>query len=111
MFKITEGNFKTAEFGSEPYLSNWPMLYILENGKQAYIGQSNHVKTRMGEHLTKAQKKIFDKVHFIYSPKFNQSVTLDYEAKLIQYIVADELFQVTNANGGIADKDYFEKQA
>lgn len=89
MFTITEGNLKTGEYGSQPYLSNWPMLYIMENGKQAYVGQSNHVKTRMGEHLTNVQKRIFDKVHFIYSKKFNQSVTFDYEAKLIQYFVAD----------------------
>ena len=44
MFKITEGNLKTGEYGSESYLTNWPMLYILENGKQAYVGQSNHVR-------------------------------------------------------------------
>ena len=110
MFKITEGNLKTGEYGSEPYLTNWPMLYILENGKQAYVGQSNHVRTRMSEHLSHAEKRIFDKVHFIYSSRFNQSVTLDYEAKLIQYVVADELFEVTNGNGGMADKAYFDKQ-
>lgn len=110
IFKITEGDFKNHQFGDEAYLSNWPMLYILENGKQAYIGQSNHVKTRMAEHLSNEQKQIFDKVHFIYSSKFNQSVTFDYEAKLIQYIVADKRFdQVTNGNGGIADKDYYGK--
>jgi len=34
---------------------------------------------------------LFDKVHFIYSKLFNQSVTFDYESKLIQYIAADEL--------------------
>lgn len=37
MFKITEGDFKNQTYGDESYLSNWPMLYILENGKQAYI--------------------------------------------------------------------------
>ena len=41
MFKITEGDFKNQIYGDESYLSNWPMLYILENGKQAYIGESN----------------------------------------------------------------------
>lgn len=110
MFKITEGDFKNSEYGSEPYLVNWPLLYILENGKQAYVGQSNHVKTRMAEHHKNTEKQIFEKVHFIYSPTFNQSVTLDYEAKLIQYVVADQLFEVTNGNGGMADKAYFKKQ-
>ena len=56
------------------------------------------------------EKRIFNKVHFIYSRLFNQSVTFDYESKLIQYIVADELFQVTNKNSGIADKQYYEKE-
>ena len=43
------------------------MLYILENGRQAYIGESSHVKTRMTQHSSIEEKRIFDKVHFIYS--------------------------------------------
>ena len=110
MFKIIEGDFKNNKYSNEEYLGNWPMLYILENGKKAYIGESNHVKTRMTQHATNEEKRIFNKVHFIYSRLFNQSVTFDYESKLIQYIVADELFQVTNKNSGIADKQYYEKE-
>lgn len=110
MFKIIEGDFKNNKYSNEEYLDNWPMLYILENGKKAYIGESNHVKTRMTQHATNEEKRIFNKVHFIYSRLFNQSVTFDYESKLIQYIVADELFQVTNKNSGIADKQYYEKE-
>ena len=110
MFKIIDGDFKNNIYSSEEYLDNWPMLYILENGKQAYIGESNHAKTRMTQHASNEEKRIFDKVHFIYSKMFNQSVTFDYESKLIQYIVADELFQVTNRNAGIADKQYFNKK-
>ena len=110
MFKIIEGDFKNQEYGTENYLTNWPMLYILENGKEAYIGESNHVKTRMNQHHMSVEKSIFDKVHFIYSKQFNQSVTFDYESKLIQYIVADEKFVVTNKNAGIADKEYFDKE-
>ena len=110
MFTITEGNFKRQEYGNENYLANWPMLYILENGKQAYIGQSNHVLARMSQHYSSAEKRIFNKVHFIYSSKFNQSVTFDYESKLIQYIAADELYEVRNKNAGMADKKYYEKE-
>jgi len=110
MFKIIDGDFKNNQYSNEEYLDNWPMLYILENGKQAYIGESNHVKTRMTQHATNDEKRIFEKVHFIYSKMFNQSVTFDYESKLIQYVVADELFEVTNKNSGIADKQYYQKQ-
>nr|WP_295310175.1 DNA/RNA helicase domain-containing protein [uncultured Blautia sp.] len=110
MFKVIDGDFKNSKYSDEEYLDNWPMLYILENGKQAYIGESTHVKTRMTQHTTVEEKRIFKKVHFIYSKLFNQSVTFDYESKLIQYIVADELFQVTNKNSGIADKQYYQKK-
>ncbi len=110
MFKIIDGDFKKSEYSKEEFLDNWPMLYILENGKQAYVGESNHVKTRMTQHATNEEKRIFDKVHFIYSKMFNQSVTFDYESKLIQYIAADELFEVTNKNSGIADKQYYQKK-
>ena len=40
MFKIIEGDFKNNIYGNEEYLDNWPMLYLLENGKQIYIGES-----------------------------------------------------------------------
>lgn len=110
MFKVIDGDFKNNVYSDEPYLDNWPMLYILENGKQAYIGESNHVKTRMTQHATNEEKRIFDRVHFIYSKMFNQSVTFDYESKLIQYIVADQMYQVTNKNSGIADKQYYQKK-
>ena len=87
MFKIIDADFKKGEYGNEEYLDNWPMLYLLENGKQIYIGESNHAKTRMTQHASNEEKRIFSKVHFIYSTYFNQSVTFDYESKLIQYIV------------------------
>lgn len=110
IFKITDGDFQNQEYGTEDYLVNWPMLYILENGKQAYIGQSNHVKTRMAEHHNSEDKKKFRTVHFIHSKSFHQSATLDYEAKLIQYFAADGQFEIQNKNAGIADKDYFNKK-
>ncbi len=110
MFKVIDCNFRNGEYPSDSYLDNWPMLYILENGKKAYIGESSHVKTRMTQHATSEEKKIFDTVHFIYSKMFNQSVTFDYESKLIQYIAADQMFQVTNKNAGIADKQYYRKE-
>lgn len=109
MYKIVEGDFANQQYPNKDYLINWPMLYILENGRQAYIGESNHAKQRMAEHKRKKEKEIFEKVHFIYSAQFNQSVTFDYEAKLIQYIAADELFVVTNGNSGLADKSYYDK--
>ena len=62
MFKIIEGNFKDSQYSNEEYLDNWPLLYILENGKQAYIGESTHAKTRMTQHATVEEKRIFEAI-------------------------------------------------
>lgn len=110
MYQITKRNFHETEYGTEAYLSNWPMVYILENGIEAYIGESTNVKDRMSQHKTNEAKLRFDTAHFIYSKEFNQSVTFDYESKLIQLIAADEQYILTNGNGGLADKKYYNKE-
>jgi DUF2075 family protein/predicted GIY-YIG superfamily endonuclease len=110
MYRISDREFHSKDYGNEKYLNNWPMLYILENGEQAYVGQSTNVAGRMLQHKINEKKEIFRKVHLIYSPEFNQSVTFDYESKLIQLIAADEQYILTNGNAGIADKNYFNKE-
>ena len=110
MYRITVGDFANETYGSEQYLQNWPVIYILLNENEVYIGQSNHVLTRMKEHKGTLEKGIFDRVYFIYSKEFNQSVTLDYEARMIQLIAADGQFCVRNKNAGIADKAYFNRE-
>lgn len=110
MFRISEKDFHSKDYGNEKYLNNWPMIYILENGEQAYIGQSTNVRSRMLQHKVNEKKELFKKVHLIYSQEFNQSVTFDYESKLIQLIAADEQFVLTNGNDGIANKNYYNKE-
>lgn len=109
IIKDSEFNKDNTDYGNEHFLDNWPMLYILENGKEAYIGESSNVAKRMSQHLDNEEKNIFNKVHFIYSKQFNQSVTFDYEAKLINCITSDQKYKVTNKNGGLSDKQYFNK--
>lgn len=110
MYIIKDNKFHNDEYGTEKYLKNWPMLYILENGREAYVGESTNVISRMTQHKSKPEKQDFTDVHFIYSKEFNQSVTFDYESKLIQLFSADEKYVITNANTGLADKEYFNKE-
>ncbi|RKM56309.1 DUF2075 domain-containing protein [Butyrivibrio sp. X503] len=109
LYIITNHPFPKDGYGTETYLMNWPMLYILENGKRIYIGESTNVSERMKQHKANTDKKQFNKVHFIYSDKFNQSVTFDFESKLIQFVSADEKYIITNKNDGIANKDYYRR--
>ena len=111
MFEIIEKKLKEEEYGQEEYFKNWPMLYILDSGRRAYIGQSLNVTGRMGQHKINPEKAShkFKKVYFVYSDEFNLSVLLDYEARLIRMMAADGKYIITNKNRGITDKHYFNK--
>jgi uncharacterized protein len=89
----------------------WPLVYILSDGKkkQAYIGETTDVISRMSQHLKSDKKKELTSVHLITSDKFNKSATLDLESNLIRYISGDGHFKLLNANVGVAYHTYFEK--
>ena len=109
MFTIKDVDFQSEDYGVEPYLNNWPMLYILENGKKAYVGQTNSINKHMSQHKEADSKKIFTKAHFIYCDKFNQSATFDYESRLISLMAADAQFVLTNQNAGLSGIEYYDK--
>ena len=109
MFTIRDVQFKSDNYGVEDYLVNWPMVYILENGTKAYVGQTTNIKKRMEQHRNSLSKQQFTRAHFIYSDKFNQSATFDYEAKLISLMAADGKFILTNMNAGVTGLEYFNK--
>lgn len=109
MLEIKDVDFHSDNYGTDSYLYNWPMLYILENGVNAYVGQTTNVMNRMQQHKASEEKKLFTRAHFIYSDKFNQSATFDYESKLIGLMAADGKFKLTNQNAGVAGIEYFNK--
>lgn len=79
MFQIKDLPFPSDAYGMEAYLNNWPMLYILENGKYAYVGQTNSINHRMIQHKESESKKLFNRVHIIYSDKFTPADTQSRE--------------------------------
>ena len=109
MFKIKDVDFMSEDYGIDSYLRNWPMLYILEDGKKAYVGQTNSIVTRMTQHKNSKEKAIFKKAHFIYYDKSNQSSTFDYESRLISLMSIDKVFTLTNKNAGLVGLEYYDK--
>ncbi|HKM03812.1 MAG TPA: GIY-YIG nuclease family protein, partial [Lachnospiraceae bacterium] len=108
-FIVSTKKFHSSYYGPDKHLVNWPMLYLLENKKEAYIGQTASINRRMAEHKRNSQKENFETAYFIDSSEFNQSVTLNYESKLIQLYAADNNKKLINGNDGIRDVDYFKK--
>jgi DUF2075 family protein len=67
------------------------------------------VVTRFYQHSTDTEKKKLTDACLITSNKFNKSATLDIEANLIKYLSGDGMYKLLNANLGLANHNYFQK--
>lgn len=115
-FKISQYKFdknleKEILENHREYLS-WPLVYFLndQNSRQAYVGETTDVIKRMKSHSKTENKKDLTSVNLIVSELFNKSATLDVEANLIRYINADGLYNLKNANLGIANHRFYQQK-
>ncbi|MFP3976741.1 DNA/RNA helicase domain-containing protein [Marinobacter sp. KMM 10035] len=92
---------------------SWPLVYVLSDDKhrRAYIGETTDTLTRMSTHLKHNEKQLLTAVHLITSEYFNKSATLDVESLLIKYMAADGKYSLLNGNLGLADHNYYQRDA
>jgi len=95
----------------EDRIQSWPMVYILSNDEEAYVGQTTSLARRMSQHGANPEKKAFRQVNAIYNQEFNASVVLDYEHRLIDLMQGDGHFRLTNRNAGLTPTNYFSRDA
>ena len=100
-----------VELQKKTTAKNWPVVYILENTKEAYIGETTSAIRRMKDHLDNKKRDKFRKIFLIEDEKFNKSATLDIESMLIEYISADGTYLLQNSNKGLRNHNYYEKQS
>ncbi|MBQ0018188.1 MAG: DUF2075 domain-containing protein [Clostridiales bacterium] len=88
---------------------NWPVVYILNNQKEAYVGETHHASVRMAQHLSNAERRKLTEIRIITDKDFNKSVILDLEAFLIKHMGSDGKFKLQNANHGLQNHDYYNR--
>ena len=104
-------NIDIAYFNlSEDRIKSWPMVYILANEKEAYVGKTTSVVSRINQHTADTSRKEFTSLTVIHNEEFNVSVSKDYENRLIGLLHADGKYQITNRNEGMADTNYFSRE-
>lgn len=89
---------------------NWPVVYIQENGKEMYIGQTTNVYSRSHQHYENPDRVRLKRIHVLTDEEFNMSATHDFESLLIQYVAGDGKFELQNGNGGLINHNYYEKE-
>lgn len=95
---------------------NYPVVYILKNEKEAYIGETTNIDNRIKSHLKNDKRKKLKEVKIIFAKEFNQSATYNIETNLINYFIADEKYVIQNISQtknkvmhNYYNKDYYDK--
>lgn len=115
--RYTMSKIKTFPFAKDKFEQikeyqfgrNWPVVYVLENKKEIYIGQTVNAYFRSKQHIDNPERKRLEKIHIISDEEFNVSATLDIESWLIQYISADGKYLLQNGNGGLKNHNYYDR--
>ena len=88
---------------------NWPVVYVMSNDREVYVGESLNAEGRMRQHLDSPEKRELEWVRVVLDETFNKSACLDLESFLIRMFSGDGQLQVLNQNAGITDRDYFDR--
>lgn len=91
-------------------IENWPVVYILNNEREAYIGETTKVSVRANQHLANEVRRNLKNINIITDETFNKSAILDLESFLIKYMSADNLFELQNGNRGVQEHDYYDRK-
>lgn len=108
-FPLTQQSVTKAG-STDPLLSNWPVVYTLHNSQEIYVGESLNLVARLRNHLDSDSKSTLTSVKAILDETYNKSACLDLESFLIKMFAGDGHLKVLNANDGVRDADYFQRE-
>lgn len=100
------------DWGSaHPRHRNWPVVYVMNDDSQVYVGESLNAESRMRQHLVSQDKQNLQWVRVVLDETFNKSACLDLESFLIRMFSGDGQLEVLNSNAGITDADYYDRES
>lgn len=112
-FEIEQLSFTTesiAEAGArKPQFANWPVVYLIEDGKDIYVGETGNAERRMRQHLKSEKKQHLREVRVVLDDKFNASACLDLESFLIRLLDGDGRYKLLNLNEGVTNQAYYQR--
>ncbi|MGP5306411.1 DNA/RNA helicase domain-containing protein [Brachybacterium alimentarium] len=92
-----------------PRFVNWPVVYLIEDGKDIYVGETGNAERRMRQHLKSDTKKHLREVRVVLDDRFNASACLDLESYLIRLLDGDGRFKLLNLNEGVTNQEYYQR--
>lgn len=107
-YKFNEANIN--EIKKMKYGLDWPIVYIINNKKEAYIGQTTSAFKRTKDHLKNDDRNGLNEINIIYDKQFNVSAIQDIETMLIKNIGADGKFVLQNIVLNPKQHNYYQRQ-
>ncbi|MFA5993889.1 MAG: DNA/RNA helicase domain-containing protein [Parcubacteria group bacterium] len=92
------------------FSSDWPVVYLIEDGEEMYVGETINVYNRSKQHYENPERSRLKRIHIITDDEYNKSATLDIESSIIQYMSADKSFVLQNGNQGLSNHNYYDRQ-
>lgn len=114
--EVKEYEFNTDTLDNiNPKYINWPVVYLINNNNEIYIGETSNIKSRMKQHLDNKDRKSLELINIIFDKQFNKSAILDIEQNLIRMFYADTRFNsdngILNKNNGQSSKhNYYQRE-
>lgn len=104
MFNITQykysNNYTEKDFEKWELPNDYHCVYILENGTDAYIGETLVATIRAHQHINKYRDLDFKRMYVITSDLMEETPAKHYERLLIRLMKVDGLFNIVNGNDG-----------
>ncbi|MDE7351782.1 MAG: DUF2075 domain-containing protein [Acetatifactor sp.] len=102
---MAEMEIRTFDYSQNNYDSwilpfDYHCLYILENGKEAYIGETKDVRQRSEEHKREGDVCFgykFPRIHVLTGKTFEETPAKHFETLLIRLMRADGKFRILNS--------------
>lgn len=88
---------------------NWPVVYLLENTKELYVGETVDAVQRTKNHLQNLKRRYLERLYLVCDDEFHKSAALDIESSLIQYFAADGKYTLQNGNKGLQNHEYYDR--
>lgn len=107
-FTFDEASVAAAD-SREARMANWPVVYLLDDGREMYVGESGYVTGRLRQHLNSPLKRHLREVRLVLDERFNKSVCLDLESFLIRLLSGDGQYAIINRNEGITNREYYQR--
>lgn len=110
----------TWKFHDEKH-GNWPVVYILDDGRDAVqsnpnrlrdicVGESLNAAGRLRQHLETPAKQHLKYIRVIIDERFNKSICLDLKSYLIKMLAGDGANRMLNRNNGITESKYYQRE-